>query len=180
MEFSERNLDGEEALVELREEINFFVLLHSGVPGQPPFAIRAGDVRELQELLVRGLGKFRRKKIWTMEFGSRVGIGWDPQRGVYRLVSAGLKQRFLTAVSELLLRVGSGLRICDNPRCFRFFAMRRPVQKYCSKRCTNQVMVSRYRERHPEKLSERRHRQYKRKYPPNVKVTRRKRKERKS
>jgi hypothetical protein len=83
--------------------------------------------------------------------------------------------RFKAQVCNILVREGFRVRLCQN--CDRFFVGYKR-QTYCTPKCSNIKRTKRYRERHPERIPEQRHKAHVRKQQrlhgrPNVKVGRR-------
>jgi hypothetical protein len=92
-----------------------------------------------------------------------IGLVQVHPHGVHPLASGSRTAEFVVAVAGLFSSIGRRLRICDAPNCGRFFAATRPHQLRCSDRCTNKVTAARYRAKHAEDISAKRHDAYVRK-----------------
>jgi hypothetical protein len=107
-------------------------------------------------------------------------VGWErlPDGRVVPVVGGDWWSRFYGAVFMLVVELGPDLRVCDNPTCRKLF-LRSKRQTYCSSRCSQRERTQRFRQKHPQRVSDLRHashvRRQQKRLGPRVKVRRRRR-----
>lgn len=137
-------------------------------------------VRKIQEDVKRVLDELR----FTRRFDPGVSITdaeWRRDGMIVPLPSGDEGQRFRQGVFAVLTLVAARLRVCENATCCRLF-LGYGRQSYHSKRCSQYVRTMNFRDRHPEKVRERKHaahtKRQQAKYPGyRVKVARRPRRD---
>jgi hypothetical protein len=107
-------------------------------------------------------------------------VGWErlSDGRVVPVVGGDWWSRFYGAVFMLAVELGSALGSCANPSCRKLF-LRSKRQVYCGARCSQRLRTQRFREAHPERVSDLRHashaRKQRKRLGPRVKVERRSR-----
>lgn len=97
----------------------------------------------------------------------------------YMQRSGSAKAQFASAMLDLFSALGERLRLCEGDGCERFFAAKRPHQRFCSTACGNRVHVKKWRREHAKDAYEQRQKRYQRavsRKTPGAKVTARPRK----
>jgi hypothetical protein len=90
--------------------------------------------------------------------------GWERLKDgrVVPMVGGDWWSRFHGAVFALVNELGARLSACANPKCHRLF-LRSKRQAYCGTRCSQRERTQRFRDRHPDRVSDQRHTTYARK-----------------
>ncbi len=88
-------------------------------------------------------------------------VGWErvPDGRVLPLVGGDWWSRFYGAIFALVSELGRTLGVCANAKCQRLFA-RSKRQAYCGPRCSQRERTLRFREMHPDRVSDQRHATY--------------------
>lgn len=131
--------------------------------GQPQVAVDSFHYRLVKAL--RSLGANRRcslpftvaEAVWTDD-----GIMLPVPAADLDIATEDLWSWFAGAVFNLLAQLAKRLKVCKNSSCSWLFLPSRR-QEYCSRQCSQRVRTDRFRERHPEQVSEIQRRAYRRK-----------------
>jgi CGNR zinc finger len=183
-DFANRDLAAVNAVVTALSELNAFCLDHIdgwapglflGPPGVgieddefPPVLLE--QVAEIQRCVRAGLNGLKDDEYWEFPTAITHGLVWSEGK-ILRITRGSGRDRFLAAVVDLFDQVEGKIRMCTAPACRRFFGFTRLNQTYCTRACGNRVAVQRYRENHPDLMSERRRTRHERELAERFKPT---------
>jgi hypothetical protein len=141
------------------------------------FREAVANVERAQRTVREALAAFASEGRCTLRFQI---VGWErlPDGRVVPLVGGDWWSRFYGAVFMLVVELGPDLRVCENPTCRKLF-LRSKRQTYCSSPCSQRERTQRFRQKHPQRVSDLRHtshvRRQQKRLGPHVKVRRQRR-----
>jgi hypothetical protein len=117
-------------------------------------------VREIHARVRDGFQALLEGRPFVHQRKVQVGVHrWPKSGAITYLGQQDDENRFFAAVFQVLAELGPRFRVCDAPRCGRFFAQVRR-QQYCSPACAQRVRSARFHAKHAEQISDRKHRAY--------------------
>jgi hypothetical protein len=142
--------------------------------GMPDVAV----LEALQRDAIEGIERLRKGDWWTLDKGISYGIAWVGDRFIRGSRRGTFKDLFRATAMEEIRAHGSRLRSC--PRCSGIF-LRIGKRKFCSAICANRAHWDAFKERRTPRDHQREYaRRVRRALSPNVKISARKRKRKKS